>query len=101
MTNKEKAHEHLSIKMSEMSLQYMAKNYAVNVMLLKRLNLLFAQQQKGGPLTEQEIITVSENVQDLQLQSENTAIADLHKKLETVAGEAAAAACKEDLSKEE
>jgi len=81
MVDKENAEKYLASNMSEMSLRYMAKNYAVNVMLLRRLSLVFAQQQKGSPLTEQEIEKVSAANKKIQIESEDIAVADLHEKL--------------------
>lgn len=92
MVNKENAEKYLQSSMAEMSLQIMAKNYAVNVMMLRRLSLLFAQQQKGSPLTDEEIKEVSDANQKLQEETENIAVADLHKKLELASDSAILAA---------
>ena len=94
MIDKTQAKEYLESSMTETMLQYMAKNYAVNVMILRRLALLFVQGQLGRPLTEQEAAAVSAANEKLQAETENRAIADLHRALSAAGQHAIVAAHK-------
>jgi len=50
--------EQLLEKFIEPNMQFMAKIYTTNSMISTTLTLLFEQQQKGEPLTDEEISTI-------------------------------------------
>jgi len=95
MVDKKQAETNLSFSMADISLKLMAKNYAVNTMALKRLSLIFAQQQQGRPLTQEEIETVSEANKKKQLETEEIVLADLYDKLSLASDDAIERASKD------
>lgn len=100
MVDRSKGVESLSSQKTDISLQYMAKNYAVNVMTLRQLSLIFEQQQQERPLSKEEIELISESVNKRLYQAEETVLADLYKQLDLATEAAVAAACKGHPAKE-
>lgn len=96
MIDKEKVEKYLASGMTETMLQYMAKNYAVNVMILRQLALIFAQQNKGLPLTDEEIAEVNEKNKTLRVEAENIALTDFVENLELIKNNAIALALEKD-----
>lgn len=96
MIDKEKVEKYLASGMTETMLQYMAKNYAVNVMILRQLALIFTQQNKGLPLTDEEIADVNEKNKTLRVEAENIALTDFVENLELIKNNAIALALEED-----
>lgn len=79
----------LNFGMKEISLQYMAKSYAVNVLIMNRLTLIFYQLQKGSLLSDAEIAEVKTTTAELLREKEEAAFADLCRCLEDRADSAA------------
>ena len=68
----------------ELHLDYQAKNYAVNVMILRRLSLIFGRLQKQQVLTESEIQEISKHLEKIQVETENRATDDLRRRLREI-----------------